>query len=393
MLCFTASYAVALALEIAGPVGAAAVAAAGGRVRRGRRASSPTPGISASGPASRPGRRCPARTTGISPPRGCWPSSTWRWCSTSRGRRSACSCCRSCWRSSPWRAAPRRSRSPASPAPRFWGMRPRRVPHARHGRRAAGLRRRADVPACKATGSRKSSPPTTASACPASNGSSASTAARSAPPPCSWPSASSPASSRGSPRSTAASPGPTRWCSASAACSRGSSPPKPSASPTRPPAAAARWRISRSPDSCSWCSRSPRSCDTTACMGEQRGAEERAARSKAQAASNSSLLAPRPSPLRRRLAMNLRMVGCTHRATGVDVRQQLAFGDHQVGDALDRWRERFPAAELVLALHLQPRRALRRRRRLRRRARERRSARRPAQLPPRAGRARRRARS
>jgi glutamyl-tRNA reductase len=46
--------------------------------------------------------------------------------------------------------------------------------------------------------------------------------------------------------------------------------------------------------------------------------------------------------------MNLRMVGCTHRATGVDVRQQLAFGDHQVGDALDRWRERFPTAELVL---------------------------------------------
>jgi glutamyl-tRNA reductase len=46
--------------------------------------------------------------------------------------------------------------------------------------------------------------------------------------------------------------------------------------------------------------------------------------------------------------MNLRMVGCTHRATGVDVRQQLAFGDNQVGDALDQWRERFPKAELVL---------------------------------------------
>jgi glutamyl-tRNA reductase len=42
------------------------------------------------------------------------------------------------------------------------------------------------------------------------------------------------------------------------------------------------------------------------------------------------------------------MVGCTHRATGVDVRQQLAFGDHQVGDALERWRERFPQTELVL---------------------------------------------
>ena len=46
--------------------------------------------------------------------------------------------------------------------------------------------------------------------------------------------------------------------------------------------------------------------------------------------------------------MNLRMVGCTHRAAGVDVRQQLAFGDEQVGDALARWQARFPGAELVL---------------------------------------------
>jgi glutamyl-tRNA reductase len=46
--------------------------------------------------------------------------------------------------------------------------------------------------------------------------------------------------------------------------------------------------------------------------------------------------------------MNLRMVGCTHRATGVDVRQQLAFGDSQAPDALRQWRARFPAAELVL---------------------------------------------
>src|SRR5687767_2295800 len=46
--------------------------------------------------------------------------------------------------------------------------------------------------------------------------------------------------------------------------------------------------------------------------------------------------------------MNLRMVGCTHRATGVDVRQQLAFGESQVGDALERWRVRFPSSELVL---------------------------------------------
>ncbi len=46
--------------------------------------------------------------------------------------------------------------------------------------------------------------------------------------------------------------------------------------------------------------------------------------------------------------MNLRMVGCTHRATGVDLRQQLAFGGEQTSDALARWRERFPTAELAL---------------------------------------------
>jgi len=46
--------------------------------------------------------------------------------------------------------------------------------------------------------------------------------------------------------------------------------------------------------------------------------------------------------------MNLRMVGCTHRATGVDLRQQLAFGSEQTSDALTRWQERFPTAELAL---------------------------------------------
>lgn len=46
--------------------------------------------------------------------------------------------------------------------------------------------------------------------------------------------------------------------------------------------------------------------------------------------------------------MNLRMIGCTHRATGIDVRQQLAFSDHQAPEALQQWRERFPATELVL---------------------------------------------
>jgi glutamyl-tRNA reductase len=46
--------------------------------------------------------------------------------------------------------------------------------------------------------------------------------------------------------------------------------------------------------------------------------------------------------------MNLRMIGCTHRASGVDVRQQLAFQDSQIPDALERWQTRFPGAELVL---------------------------------------------
>jgi glutamyl-tRNA reductase len=46
--------------------------------------------------------------------------------------------------------------------------------------------------------------------------------------------------------------------------------------------------------------------------------------------------------------MNLRMVGCTHRATNLDLRQQLAFGNEQTSDALARWRARFPTAELAL---------------------------------------------
>ena len=46
--------------------------------------------------------------------------------------------------------------------------------------------------------------------------------------------------------------------------------------------------------------------------------------------------------------MNLRMIGCTHRATGVDLRQQLAFGGEQTSDALARWREQFPLAEFAL---------------------------------------------
>ncbi|MCA9258729.1 MAG: glutamyl-tRNA reductase, partial [Planctomycetales bacterium] len=46
--------------------------------------------------------------------------------------------------------------------------------------------------------------------------------------------------------------------------------------------------------------------------------------------------------------MNLCMVGCTHHEAGIDLRQQLAFGDRQVVDALGQWRDRFPDAELAL---------------------------------------------
>lgn len=46
--------------------------------------------------------------------------------------------------------------------------------------------------------------------------------------------------------------------------------------------------------------------------------------------------------------MNLRMVGCSHHGAGVDVRQQLAFGDSQSEDALVKWQRQFPDAELAL---------------------------------------------
>lgn len=46
--------------------------------------------------------------------------------------------------------------------------------------------------------------------------------------------------------------------------------------------------------------------------------------------------------------MNLRMIGCTHQATGIDVRQQLAFDTRQTTHALETWRNRFDSAEFVL---------------------------------------------
>ena len=46
--------------------------------------------------------------------------------------------------------------------------------------------------------------------------------------------------------------------------------------------------------------------------------------------------------------MSLRMIGCTHQATGLDVRQQLAFDQRQSRAALDRWHHQFSDSEFVL---------------------------------------------
>ncbi|NOZ40348.1 MAG: glutamyl-tRNA reductase [Planctomycetes bacterium] len=46
--------------------------------------------------------------------------------------------------------------------------------------------------------------------------------------------------------------------------------------------------------------------------------------------------------------MNLRMIGCTHQSTGLDVRQQLAFDPAQTIAALETWQSRFSKAEFVL---------------------------------------------
>lgn len=46
--------------------------------------------------------------------------------------------------------------------------------------------------------------------------------------------------------------------------------------------------------------------------------------------------------------MNLKMVGCTHRETGIDIRQKLAFDHPQTLKALREWQARFPDAELLL---------------------------------------------
>ena len=46
--------------------------------------------------------------------------------------------------------------------------------------------------------------------------------------------------------------------------------------------------------------------------------------------------------------MNLKMVGCNHRNTELDLRQQLAFDGSQSSEALDYWQAQFPDTEMVL---------------------------------------------
>jgi len=46
--------------------------------------------------------------------------------------------------------------------------------------------------------------------------------------------------------------------------------------------------------------------------------------------------------------MNLRMIGCTHQSSGLDVRQQLAFDSQQTVSALKQWQNQFEDVEFVL---------------------------------------------
>jgi glutamyl-tRNA reductase len=46
--------------------------------------------------------------------------------------------------------------------------------------------------------------------------------------------------------------------------------------------------------------------------------------------------------------MNVQLVGCSHRATPLEFRERLAFGEAEARDALDHWRELFPDIEAVL---------------------------------------------
>ncbi len=46
--------------------------------------------------------------------------------------------------------------------------------------------------------------------------------------------------------------------------------------------------------------------------------------------------------------MKLQMVGCSHHSSSLVLRERLAFDRAQAGEALDRWRLRYPATEAVL---------------------------------------------
>ena len=46
--------------------------------------------------------------------------------------------------------------------------------------------------------------------------------------------------------------------------------------------------------------------------------------------------------------MNIQVVGCNHRSASVAVREQMAFGSQQAGEALRLWRQTFPEVEAVL---------------------------------------------
>ena len=46
--------------------------------------------------------------------------------------------------------------------------------------------------------------------------------------------------------------------------------------------------------------------------------------------------------------MNVQVVGCSHHGTSITIRERIAFGPEQTGEALDRWRRVFKKTEAVL---------------------------------------------
>ncbi len=46
--------------------------------------------------------------------------------------------------------------------------------------------------------------------------------------------------------------------------------------------------------------------------------------------------------------MKLQLIGCSHNSAALELRERLAFSTVQAGQALERWREKFPSAEAVL---------------------------------------------